>query len=109
MKVMFNFAASGVLQKQIEAGAPADVFASAGAKQMDGIEAKGLLAEGCRYDFARNTLVLIVPADAANDIKSFADLARPPASTCPYSVAGSDTFPKITLCFRISPPSRIRW
>ena len=76
-RVRFNFAASGVLQKQIEAGSPADVFASAGAKQMDEVEAKGLLDPGSRHDFARNTLVLITPAGAANNIKSFADLARP--------------------------------
>lgn len=76
-RVRFNFAASGVLQKQIEAGSPTDVFASAGAKQMDEVEAKGLLAEGSRHNFARNTLVLIVPSGAANNVKSFADLTSP--------------------------------
>lgn len=73
----FNFAASGVLLKQIEAGSPTDVFASAGAKQMDEVEAKGLLIQGSRHNFARNSLALIVPAGAANNIKSFADLTSP--------------------------------
>src|SRR5574340_469044 len=35
-RVLFNFAASGVLQRQIESGAPVDVFASASATEMNG-------------------------------------------------------------------------
>src|SRR5919199_3946681 len=42
-RVRFNFAASGVLQKQIEQGAPADVFASAGESQLDALAARGLV------------------------------------------------------------------
>ena len=41
-KIHFNYGASGALQKQIESGAPVDVFASAGAKQMDDLAAKRL-------------------------------------------------------------------
>ena len=54
-KVVFNFGASGALQKQIEAGAPADVFASAGARQMDELAARNLIEISSRRDFARNT------------------------------------------------------
>ncbi len=64
-KVVFNYGASGVLQKQIENAAPVDVFASAGARQMDALERAGLILPETRRDFARNTLVLIVPHDAA--------------------------------------------
>ncbi|HKP73809.1 MAG TPA: molybdate ABC transporter substrate-binding protein [Pyrinomonadaceae bacterium] len=74
VKVNFNFGASGVLQQQIEQAAPVDVFASAGARQMDALAGKGLLAEGSRRDFARNSLVLIVPVDSAPTVKSFAEL-----------------------------------
>jgi molybdate transport system substrate-binding protein len=73
-KVNFNFGASGVLQKQIEQAAPVDVFASAGARQMDELERLGLLAQGTRQNFARNTLVLIVPGNSALKLQSFADL-----------------------------------
>jgi len=73
-KVRFNYGASGALEKQIEASAPVDVFASAGAKQMDDLIAKDLIIEGSRQDFARNALVLITPADAPVSINSFADL-----------------------------------
>ena len=59
--VRFNLGASGLLQKQIETGAPVDVFASAGEKQMDELQTQGLIVPGTRRNFAGNTLVLIVP------------------------------------------------
>ena len=65
-RVNFNFGASGVLQKQIEQGAPVDVFASAGAKQMDALAAQHLILPDARADFARNQLVLIVPRSQMN-------------------------------------------
>lgn len=57
----FNYGGSGDLQKQIENGAPADVFISAAQKQMDALEQEGLLAGGTREDLLKNNLVLIVP------------------------------------------------
>ena len=74
---VFNFGASGDLVAQISGGAPADVFASAAAKDMDALEARGLLLSGTRSDFAANKVVLIVPAASTAAISSFADLARP--------------------------------
>lgn len=73
-KVVFNFAASGVLQKQIEAGAPTDVFASASPKEMDALNATGLLLAGSRADFAGNAVVLITATNAPVRISSFDDL-----------------------------------
>jgi molybdate transport system substrate-binding protein len=75
--VKFNLGASGLLQKQIETGAPVDIFASAGEKQMDALQALGLIFPETRRNFARNTLVLIVPARSQSTLHSFADLARP--------------------------------
>lgn len=74
--IHFNYGASGALQKQIESGAPADVFASAGAKQMDELASKGLIVPDSRTDFAGNSLVLIVPAKGGGP-GSFSDLANP--------------------------------
>jgi molybdate transport system substrate-binding protein len=71
----FNFGASGILQKQIEAGAPADVFISAGQRQMDELEAKGLIAAGTRRDIARNSVVLVVPSAPGATVRRFADLS----------------------------------
>jgi molybdate transport system substrate-binding protein len=73
-KINFNFGASGALQKQIESGAPVDVFASAGIPQMDALARQGLIAPETRRDFARNTLVLVVPTDSTSGITAFADL-----------------------------------
>lgn len=66
IKVNFNYGASGLLQKQIEQAAPVDVFASAGAKQMDELARKALILADTRRDFAGNKLVLIVPGSQAN-------------------------------------------
>jgi len=75
-KIRFNYGASGALQKQIESGAPADVFVSAGAKQMDDLAAKDFIVPDSRKDFARNSLVLIVPAKGTA-VNSFGNLENP--------------------------------
>ena len=72
-KINFNFGASGALQKQIESGAPVAVFASAGRPQMDALASQGLIEPGTQRDFARNVLVLVVPADSTSGPASFTD------------------------------------
>jgi molybdate transport system substrate-binding protein len=77
VRVRFNLGASGLLQKQLEAGAPVDIFASAGEKQMDELQAKGLIEIKTRRLFARNDLVLVIVPEAKRLIHSFKDLVRP--------------------------------
>jgi len=72
-RVSFNFGPSGDLMRQIEGGAPVDVFASAAQRDMDAADKKGFLVSGSRADFASNTVVLITSSARAL-IKSFADL-----------------------------------
>ena len=76
MSVRFNFGASGDLQKQIEGGAPVDLFLSAGQRQMDALEQQRLLLPGSQRLVARNALVLIAPAASRLDLKSPQDLGR---------------------------------
>ncbi|MEA3178474.1 MAG: molybdate transport system substrate-binding protein [Gammaproteobacteria bacterium] len=62
-------AASSALAKQIEAGAPADVFFSADLEWMDYLDQRKLLKPGSRHDVVGNRLVLIAPADSKVDLK----------------------------------------
>ena len=55
------FGASSALAKQVEAGAPADVFASADLKWMDYLDQRGRIAPSTRVNLLGNTLVLIAP------------------------------------------------
>lgn len=75
-KVVFNFGASGVLQQQIERGAPVDVFVSAAPKQMDNLQAKGLILDDTRRTLTANQVVLIKPSNFRFDLASFKDLMR---------------------------------
>lgn len=65
VKLVFNFGSSGSLQKQIEHGAPVDVFISASPAQMDCLIAEKLIDKGSVRIVARNDLVLIVPCSSA--------------------------------------------
>jgi len=60
----FPFAASSALARQIEQGAPADLFASADEPWMDYLQQRGLIAPGTRVSPLANALVLVAPADS---------------------------------------------
>lgn len=70
--LVFNFAASGTLLKQMEQGAPVDVFASADQETMD--KAEPLLLPTSRTDFTGNALVLIVPTESTSPVATPEDL-----------------------------------
>lgn len=74
VKIKMNLDSSGKLQKQIEEGAPCDVFISAGKKQVKALQEKGLLEDSTIKDLLENKLVLIKNAKAETSIKSLADI-----------------------------------
>lgn len=76
-RAVFSYDASSALARQLEAGAPADIFISADLDWMDWAEQHKLIRPGTRETLLGNTLVLIAPADAkiAFKIAPGADLA----------------------------------
>ncbi|MCC7447160.1 MAG: molybdate ABC transporter substrate-binding protein [Anaerolineae bacterium] len=75
VEVTFNFGASSTLATQLTNGAPADIFASANSKQMD-VARDGKRISGTPRTFAKNRLVLAVPADNPAKIQTLRDLAK---------------------------------
>jgi len=69
ISVKSSVAASSALAKQIEAGAPADVFFSADLEWVNYLEQRRLLRPGSRHDVVTNRLVLIAPADSKVSVK----------------------------------------
>jgi molybdate transport system substrate-binding protein len=76
-KVVFNFAASSTLARQIEAGAPADVFFSADEAQMDGLDKKGMIENDTRTNRLSNSLVVVQMSDTHLPIGTPQGLAGP--------------------------------
>ena len=74
--VKFNFGPSSGLARQIEEGAPADMFFSADEAQMDALEKNGRLEPGTRKNLLTNQLVIIVPSDSKLAIASPKDLLK---------------------------------
>ena len=68
-RVIVAYAGSNALAKQIEAGAPADVFISADLAWMDYLGQRKLLAPGSSINLLRNTLVLVAPSTSAVSLK----------------------------------------
>ena len=76
VEVLLNFANSATLAAQLQADAPADIFASANELQMDLVAEFGRVEADDVEIFAHNSLVLIAPADNPAAIEAPEDLAR---------------------------------
>jgi molybdate transport system substrate-binding protein len=64
VRVLFSFAGSNALARQIQAGAPADVFLSANLDRMDELEAAGLVRREDRVSLLSNRLAVVVPSSS---------------------------------------------
>ncbi|MFA5963237.1 MAG: molybdate ABC transporter substrate-binding protein [Sphingomonas sp.] len=93
VRPVISFAGSSALARQIEAGAPADLFASADEDWMDELARKGLIAAGTRTDFLGNRLVVVAaPGGPAHIPARGAALARV-LGAGPLAMADPDSVP----------------
>jgi molybdate transport system substrate-binding protein len=88
-RVHLNFGASGALLQQMAKGAPVDVFASADQETMTRAVANNLVNPSDRRDFARNALVVVVPADSTLALSRLDDLMRPQVQRVAFGVPAS--------------------
>lgn len=76
-RIVFNFAGSSTLARQIEAGAPADIFFSADEAKMNALQKQNLIVTDTRRSCLGNTLTVVVPTVDSVTIRTVKDLATP--------------------------------
>jgi molybdate transport system substrate-binding protein len=111
LSVRYNFGSSGELQKQIEAGAPVDLFISAAQRQMDELQQKNLIVVASRRNFARNVLTVIKASDSKLDLSKASDLLDPRVSkivignpkTVPVGQYSEESLKALGLWDRVQP------
>jgi len=76
VKVLLNFASAGQLMAQIEMGAPADILAVPGKKEIDILIKKNMIIPQTVQNFASGELVLIKSSNSKLVLKSLSDLQK---------------------------------
>lgn len=108
-KLVFNFGASGALQKQIEGGAPADVFVSASPKQVASLTAEALVSDDATATFAGNELVVFVPKGnpagiiGPRDLSKIDRIATGNPETAPHGTKAKEWLEGIGLWTSLAP------
>lgn len=111
---VISYGSSGALVKQIQSGAPADLFISADLKWMDVLDKAGLLKPHTRLPLLGNRLVLVAPADAKTDLKiakgfdlagALGDgkLAVCTIASCPAGIYGKQALEKLEVFKAVEP------
>lgn len=90
---VISFAASSALARQVQAGAPADLFASADEDWMNVLAAKGLLAPVTRADWLGNRLVIVAPRASRARVAMTATSLRRVLGAGPLALADPDAVP----------------
>lgn len=111
IRVVYSFGSTGVLAKQIENGAPVDLFAAANVEFIDQLAGKGLLISDTRTLYARGRITLWMRADNALRIERLEDLARPEIQRvgianpehAPYGVAAREALQSAGVWEKVQP------
>lgn len=77
IKVTFSFGSTGMLARQIENGAPVDLFAAANIEFIQQLEGQGLIVPGTKALYARGRLTLWRRADSPLNVERIENLAQP--------------------------------
>jgi molybdate transport system substrate-binding protein len=110
-KVVFVFGSTGLLTKQIENGAPMDLFAAANVSYVEQLEQKGLIIPGTKTVYARGRITLWTPADSNLRLLGIEDLARPEVQRvaianpdhAPYGLAARQALETAGIWERVRP------
>lgn len=111
IRVVFSFGATADLARQIENGAPFDVFAAADTAHMDGLERLGLITPGSRALYARGRLAMWLPpgstltAAQIGDItdKKFERIAIAKPDVAPYGQATVESLRALGIWSEVEP------
>jgi len=76
-KVVFVFGSTGLLTRQIENGAPMDLFAAASLSYIDELDREGLIIPNSKAVYARGRITLWTPSSSNLRLENISDLARP--------------------------------
>jgi molybdate transport system substrate-binding protein len=110
-KVIFSFGSSGLLAKQIEHGAPFDVFAAANIAFIDRLRERGLVIDESRQLYARGRIVLAVNKTSRLRAARLPDLLRPAVKWiaianpqhAPYGLAAQQALSRLGIWDQVRP------
>jgi len=110
-KVVFVFGSTGMLTRQIENGAPVDLFAAANVSYVDQLEQKGLIIPDTKAIYARGRITLWTSNDSPVRLQGIADLARPEVQRiaianpdhAPYGLAAKQALQNAGIWERVQP------
>src|ERR1044071_1286606 len=111
IKVVFIFGSTGMLTRQIENGAPVDVFAAANVSYIDELDKKGLIIPDSRATYARGRITLWTRDDSPIRLQGVADLARPEVLRiaianpvhAPHGLAAKQALESVGIWDRVKP------
>ena len=111
IKTTFNFSSTGILARQIENGAPVDLFAAANIGFIDGLEKKGLILADTKALYARGRITLWIAPTNKAEITKLEDLARPEVEKvsianpehAPYGTAAREAFQSLGIWSTVQP------